>query len=464
VPRDHERPDDGDVSLAVVRLPATDSGQRIGSLVVNPGGPGGSGVRYARAAERVITANVRNRFDIVGFDPRGVAMSEPVDCLSDAELDTFLAIDGSPDTARERKRLVTEAREFAAGCGRRSGQLLPHLSTADAARDMDVLREALGEERLTYLGKSYGTLLGATYAELFPRRVGRLVLDGAIDPTLSGGEIGVAQAEGFEGALRAFVQDCQALEDCPLRGGPTADVDSGVDQVADLLAEVDRAPLPGEGDRELTQSLALLGVVAALYDEANGWPVLRLALGRAFDGDGSVLLTLADFYTERQRDGSYTSNQNEATYAVTCLDRAEPTDVDAYAADARDFARRSPLFGAYVAWSTLPCASWPAPPVSRPHPIRAPGAAPILVVGTVRDPATPYVWAQALAEQLESGVLLSYDGDGHTAYARGSECIDDAVERYLIDGEVPPADTVCEPSGPGGDEVALGPLAVAARR
>jgi pimeloyl-ACP methyl ester carboxylesterase len=429
--------------LEVVRLPAADRGKRVGSLVVNPGGPGGSGVRYARAAAQVITAKVRNSFDIVGFDPRGVGMSEPVDCLDDAELDTFLAVDGSPDSARERKQLAREARQFAAGCGRRTGELLPHLSTADVARDMDLLREALGEERLNYLGKSYGTLLGATYAELFPERVGRLVLDGAIDPTLTGGEIGLAQAEGFEGALRAFVRDCRALEDCPLRGGPTADVRSGVGQVADLLADVDRTPLWGGQDRKLTQSLALLGVAAALYDEASGWPALRVALSRAFDGDGSVLLVLADFYTDRQRDGSYSGNQNEVAYAVNCLDRAEPTDVDAYAADAREFARRSPLFGAYVAWSGLPCAFWPAPPDSGPHPIRAPGAAPILVVGTVRDPATPYAWAQSLAEQLESGVLLSYDGDGHTAYARGSSCIDEAVERYLIEGELPAEGTVC---------------------
>jgi pimeloyl-ACP methyl ester carboxylesterase len=437
-PIDYEDPGRGDVSIAMIRLPASDPDERVGSLLVNPGGPGGSGIEYVREARARFTKPVRERFDIVGFDPRGVAASDPVRCQNDQETDTWLAADASPDSPAEEQRIEDLSRTFAQRCGTRGGALLGHMSTKDAARDLDLMRATLGDEQLYYLGKSYGTFLGATYAELFPSRVGRAVLDGAIDPSLSSDEISRGQSEGFELALRAFIDDC-VQRDCPL--GTSRD--EALRQLDQLLADSDRSPLPTDDPaRPLTQSLALLGVAVPLYDRAS-WPVLRAALQDAVAGDGTTLLRLSDLYTDRESSGHYSTNSNDAIYAVNCLDRADDATQDEARRLAADLARTSPRFGPYIAWSNRPCVSWPARPDNAPHAIRAAGAQPILVVGTTRDPATPYQWAQGLAKQLTSGVLLSYDGDGHTAYAQGDDCVDEAVEEYLIEGTPPEDGTRC---------------------
>jgi pimeloyl-ACP methyl ester carboxylesterase len=440
VPLDYAQPAQEAIKLSVIRRPAGDRSERIGSLLLNPGGPGASGVDFARQADLVVSRTLRARFDIVGFDPRGVARSAPVECLSDKGLDEFIATDGSPDDAGEEQALVGEARALAAACEKRSGKVLAHVATADAARDMDVLRSMLGDEKLHYLGKSYGTFLGATYAELFPSRVGRLVLDGAIDPKRSSEEINREQAKGFELALDAFIDDCLREHDCPLSGGHAG----ALAQIDRLLARSDARPLRSDEGRPVTQSLVVLGIVAALYDQDGGWPVLQLALEEAFGGDGSTLLALADYYTDREDDGHYSSNANEAIYAVNCLDRPEQPDLSEVRALSAQYAKVSPRFGPYLAWSSLPCTYWPAGPQGQPHAIHAPGAAPILVVGTLRDPATPYEWAVSLAGQLDSGVLLTWDGDGHTAYRRGSRCVDRAVDNYLVTGTTPTDGTRCD--------------------
>jgi pimeloyl-ACP methyl ester carboxylesterase len=432
VPLDYDAPDGESIELSVARRPASDTDRRLGSLLVNPGGPGASGVDYARDAEYVVSDALLRRYDIVGFDPRGVGDSTPVTCLSDRRIDTYLAADGSPDDRSEERQLVTLARGLARGCAEESGPLLAHVGTEDAARDMDVLRAAVGDERLNFLGKSYGTFLGATYAELFPDRVGRLVLDGALDPRRSSEEVNLEQAKGFEVALRAFVDDCLAGDDCPLPGGRAA----ALRTIDGILARADERPLRSDEGRPVTQALVLLGIVASLYDEEGGWPVLALALEEALEGDGSTLLALADYYTDRE-DGTYLTNANEAIYAVTCVDRPEQDGVAAVRRLAKEYAAESPRFGSYLAWTALPCTFWPVPPQGEPGPLRARGAAPILVIGTLRDPATPYAWAVGLAEQLESGVLLAWDGDGHTAYLRGSDCVNDAVDAYLLRGDVP---------------------------
>jgi pimeloyl-ACP methyl ester carboxylesterase len=433
VPLDYEDPSGDTIDLAVIRLPAGD--ESIGALLVNPGGPGASGVEYARQARAVLSDDVRDSFDVVGWDPRGVGDSDPVKCLDDKQLDAFLALDGSPDDRSEVTALDNTSKDFAAACEAKSAKLLPHVGTPDAARDMDVLRAVLGDEKLNYLGKSYGTFLGATYAELFPQHVGRVVLDGAIDPAVSAQEMSLAQAKGFEQALDAFIDDCLKTSDCPV--GP--DRAGAKREIAGILTQADRSPLRTGTDRELTQSLAILGVAVAMYDSEQGWPALRFALQRANQGDGSVLLQLSDIYTDRQSDGQYASNQNEAIYAVNCLDRPDSSSASQIEQNEPRFEQASPTFGDYLAWSSLPCRYWPAKgqPGSEPHEITADGAAPIVVVGTTRDPATPYAWAENLASELSSGVLLTWDGDGHTAYFRGSSCIDSAVDDYLINGEVP---------------------------
>ncbi|HEY8456820.1 MAG TPA: alpha/beta hydrolase [Actinopolymorphaceae bacterium] len=434
VPLDYAHPQQQAIELGVLRVRARDDDARLGSLVVNPGGPGGSGIEYAAAAPFVISRPVLDRYDIVGFDPRGVGTSTPVDCVSDREMDAYLAIDASPDSAAEQQELLAAARKFATGCKTRSGELLGHVSTVEAARDMDILRSALGDKELTYLGKSYGTFLGATYAELFPQRAGRLVLDGAIDPTLSARDLSLEQAKGFEVALRAFITDCVQGGECPL-GSSRAEAYRRLDS---LLARIDRTPLPTGEERELTQSLAVTGIVMPLYLKEY-WPRLRVALAAALNGDGSRLLTLADEYAERQPDGRYRSNSGEAIYAVNCLDRPDLSSLKEAVAEEPAFRKASPRFGPFILWGSLTCAEWPVKPTGKPGPLRAVGSKPILVIGTTRDPATPYEWSVRLADQLASGVLLTREGDGHTAYMQGNVCIDEAVEAFLIDGQ-PPAD------------------------
>jgi pimeloyl-ACP methyl ester carboxylesterase len=436
-PLDYASPGTGeDVELAVSRTKATGPGKRLGSLLVNPGGPGGSAIGYLQSYAGIgYPAPVRAQYDMVAVDPRGVARSEPVICLSDKQMDAYTEVDQTPDNQAETAGLVDTFKDFARGCETRSGDILGHVSTTDAARDMDVLRAALGDEKLTYLGASYGTFLGATYAGLFPGRVGRLVLDGAMDPSLSSIEMNRDQTAGFETAFAAFAEDCVERDDCPLGTKNTAEAGR---RLQGFFEKTDANPVPTDQGRELTESLATIGVIAAMYDE-GAWPQLRMALQSAMDGDGSGLLGLADLYYEREPDGTY-ANLMYANPAVNCLDLPPaftgPEDVRR---QLPSFRKASPVFGTGLAWAALNCTYWPQKATGASHRIEAEGAPPIVVVGTTRDPATPYGWARALADQLDSGSLLTYEGDGHTAYGRGSNCIDRAINTYLLEGR-PPTD------------------------
>jgi pimeloyl-ACP methyl ester carboxylesterase len=437
VPLDYADPDGEPITLSLLRVPASEEDQRIGSLLVNPGGPGGSGVDYAANAEVYFGAELRAAFDIVGFDPRGVVRSTPIDCVTDAELDAFIASDPDPDTPREARQSDALLRQFGQGCLERSGDLTRHVSTEEAARDMDVIRAVLGEPKLTYFGASYGTFLGATYADLFPERVGRMVFDGAIDPSLSSVETSLVQAEGFEVALEAYVANCVESGDCYL-GSTTED---GMAAVRTLLEQLDAEPISGDGERELTEGLAVLGIWAPLYNRDN-WSVLDSGLSQALDGDGRTLLLLADQYVSRGPDG-YLDNAPEALYAVNCLDSGEAVSLEEARAQEEAFLEVSSVFGRIFAFGLSACGSWPVQSGKQPQALDAAGADPILVVGTSRDPATPLAWAEALAEQLESGVLVTRDGDGHTGYSAGNDCVDDVVEKYLVAGEVPDGDVDC---------------------
>ena len=432
VPLDYQAPEAGTIEVAVLRSPATGD-ERIGSLLVNPGGPGGSGLDHA-ASDGVVSDDVHERFDVVGFDPRGVGESSPIDCLDDAALDEFVSADGSPDVDAEIVELQEQAQALASGCEARSGEMLPHIGTADVARDMDVLRAVIGEEKIHYLGSSYGTYIGALYVEQFPQRVGRVVLDGAIDPTLSGNELGLGQAEGFERALSSYLEFCVGEGDCPL-----GETDSEARAtLANLLAVIDESPLPTDDDeRPLTQALAILGIVLPLYlTPDEGYEPLSVALESALAGDGTTLLTFADLYLFRNPDGTYDGNSNEVILAVNCLDKPDVSSVEEVEEGLPAFEAASQIFGPYLGWGGLACTTWPVPPVAEPARVSAAGADPILVVGTTGDPATPYEWAEALASQLESGVLLTREGLGHLAYQAGNDCIDEAIDAYLLDGTV----------------------------
>ena len=440
VPLDHDDPAGQTIEIAVLRSPAT-SGEAQGSLVVNPGGPGGSGVDYAKTGDQIATEDVLAAYDVVGFDPRGVGRSTPIDCLDDQELDAYVSEGGTPEDEEDIADAQEIGQEFIEGCQANSGEMLPHLGTADVARDLDILRATLGEEQLTYLGKSYGTFIGALYAELFPDRAGRLVLDGAIDPSLSGRELSLGQAEGFEVALSSFLDWCVEQESCSL-GASESEARSTLEQ---LLTDVESEPLPtDDSERPLTSGLMMLGVVLPLYLPADqGYPVLDQALSRALDGDGQGLMLLADTYLMRNPDGSYNGNQNEVIVAVNCLDRPSDASVEEIEDGVAEFEEASPTFGSFLALGDLTCAQWPAEPESEPAPVSADGAEPILVVGTTGDPATPYEWAESLAEQLSSGVLLTYEGAVHTAYRSGSSCVDERVDAYLLGDETPQQGETC---------------------
>ncbi|QMU74690.1 alpha/beta hydrolase [Streptacidiphilus sp. PB12-B1b] len=439
VPLDYADPAAGDITLGLAKSPAAGNGhKRLGSLLINPGGPGGSAVEYAEYAAQTYPAPVRDAYDFVGVDPRGVGRSTPVTCLTNRQMDAFTAVDTTPTTQAQIDRLVAADKEFAQGCEQKSGKLLAHVSTVDAARDMDVVRALLGDPRLNYLGKSYGTFLGATYAGLFPSRVGTMVLDGAMNPSLSALQLDSQQAGGFETAFNAFARDCVSHSGCPL-GRTAAAADTGLDT---LFTSLSARPLPTGQPRMLDEALGMTGVIAAMYDQEQ-WPQLRAALSQAERGNGAGLLALSDQYYERDPSGQY-SNLMYANAAVDCLDLpTAATDPQQVEQQLPAYQAASHQFGASLAWSGLTCAYWPVKATGEPHTIPARGAAPILVVGTTRDPATPYAWAQALAAQLDSGTLLTYNGDGHTAYARGSSCVDTAVNTYLLTGRTPPKGTVC---------------------
>jgi pimeloyl-ACP methyl ester carboxylesterase len=442
VPLDYAAPEGKTIQLAMVRLR---SKQAHGSLVLNPGGPGESGIDLARHAYDELSADLVVAFDIVGFDPRGVGASDPVDCLSDTELDKFLATDGTPRTPQQVAAITTVSAGFGAGCVAKTPDIAAHMGTVDAARDMDVIRAALGEEKLDYLGFSYGTDLGAEYADLFPARVGRMVLDGVFPGSLTLEQGLAQQSDSYDASLRRFAADCVTRADCPLTGTPA----DGVRQIQRFLTGLDTHPLPAGPNRLLTEGNATPSLYYLLYNPKDSWPYLRTSLAAAFAGDGTDLIAALDGTYGRQTDGTYSGNFLEAYYAVTCTDTPQLGGPKHVAALGVAWSRTAPVFGEGQAWGTLPCWHWaPVQTTTASLPVaHATGSAPILLVSTTHDPATPYAWGVEVAKELDNATLLTYDGDGHTAYHRGSDCIDAAVDAYLIHGTVPPKGTGCH-AGP----------------
>jgi pimeloyl-ACP methyl ester carboxylesterase len=433
VPIDYQDPGGETIELALLKDPADNPAQRVGSLIVNPGGPGAPGTSYAENSSLAFGKVLRDDFDIVGFDPRGTGESDPVDCISDVELDAFSAADPDPDTPEEGQQLQESYEAFFQGCMEKSDSLINHVTTVETARDMDVLRAALGESQMLYFGASYGTKLGATYADLFPDKVGRMVLDGAVDLSIDARQLSLEQAGGFEVALRSYVQNCVDQGDCFL--GDT--VDDGLKTIQDLIASIEEKALPTQdGSRSLEVGNAFYGLVAPLYNREY-WSILDQALQTSLGGDGSLLLKLSDLYESRNDDGTYSDNSAEAILAINCLDDPYSITADQVPQQIPAFEQASPTFGDVFAWGLVSCHGVQAKATEKDDTIDAAGAAPIVVVGTTRDPATPYQWAVHLADQLKSAVLVSRDGDGHTGYNAGNQCVDGAVESYLVDGTVP---------------------------
>ena len=434
VPLDHAEPAGETIEVAVARAPTAEDDRRIGSLVFNPGGPGGSGIEFLTAAASLVPRRIAEHFDLVSFDPRGVAASTAIDCDTDFDDDVPLLAAGD-DAGWEA--LVAEAQVRSETCTTDSSVLEPYVGTNNAARDLDLLREALGDEQLSYVGFSYGTRLGATYAELFPERVRALVLDGAVKPTDDLSLLGLEQGPGFDAALESFAAACDADADCAL-----TDVGSTLDVVTGLFAEIDDVGsfATDDDDRILTPGELQLGVVAALYS-TQLWPVLADALFLAQEQqDGTLLQVLADTYLGRQPDGSY-DNSQVAGFAVNCADDPARPPIDEVRRQAERAAAASQYFDGFLRASTG-CIGTPDPidPIAIGP---AEGAAPILVIGTTGDPATPYEWSVEMADVLSSGVLYTVEAEGHTAFL-SVPCVDDVVTDYLVDLELPDEGSSCD--------------------
>ncbi|MCA0146898.1 alpha/beta hydrolase [Blastococcus sp. LR1] len=426
VPISYDEPSGATLPLFLVRAKPAGQTERIGSLVVNPGGPGGSGADAAIGLALTLPEDVLRRFDVVGFDPRGVGLSTPVECIPGQLKDRLVAAEPRPTTAEQLDDVFALTREVAEGCAEEYGDALGTFNTVDTARDMEQLRESLGDEQLTYLGYSYGTTLGSTYAELFPDRVRAMVLDAAVDPDTDLVGDAEASAAGFEGGFNAFADNCKALiAGCPLGPDPRLFVD-------DLLAQAAGAPIPSsaEGEtRQATPGVVVTAVQAALYDTAS-WPQLAQGLRAARDGDAKALFSLADQLTGRLEDKSY-SNLLDANLAINCADTDETVEESEIRALVAEWSQEYPLFGAGSAAGLFTCSVWDAD--RTPLPDRdAEGSAPILVVGNQGDPVTPLPGAVDMAEDLTSGVLLTWQGQGHTAYPK-TDCVTAAVNAYLID-------------------------------
>ncbi|MEU3096265.1 alpha/beta hydrolase [Streptomyces sp. NPDC006967] len=438
-PLDWDEPDGETIDVALIRArsSADDAADRIGSLLFNFGGPGESGVATLPALASDYE-KLRTRYDLVGFDPRGAGGSNGVTCLDAEAMREMAEQDDTPDDGEDEVAALLKSRQvYADACERESGPMLPHVGTEDAARDMDLMRQLLGDDRLHYFGISYGTELGAVYAHLFPRHVGRAVLDGVVDPTLDQMEEALAQAGGFQLAFDHFAEWC-AGNGCSL--GDSADEVEAV--VRELEAALDDDPLTLDGDRELTGSLLLDAVIQALYLE-TAWPALEVGLELLADDEGETMMNLADALGDRHAAGY--SDQQDARTAITCADRDDRYTVDDVVEMAPAFEKASPLFGDTMVWGALECTDWPVPGRADHPDVRAPGAPPVLLVGNTGDPATPYEGAARMAEQLGKGVgvELTYEGEGHGAYDSGNRCVQDAVDAYLLDGHVPAAGSVC---------------------
>jgi pimeloyl-ACP methyl ester carboxylesterase len=429
VPVDYNHIDNNTITLQVIKHPANKQTKRLGSLIMNPGGPGGSGIQYVLSADYIVSKSIEDVYDLIGFDPRGVNLSDPIRCLTDKQEDIFLGGNGTIQSAADLATTVAASKLLADNCARVAGSKLGHYSTLETAKDMELLRILLKESKLNYVGKSYGTFLGTLYAALYPKTTGRIVLDGAVDPNISVEDQNIAQAVGFDTALKSYLASNSKYS---------------IKQIKAFLQLSRTKPLVNSRGRQLSESLAITAIASALYDSANGWPDLTFALDQAFTHKNPTgLFSLVDSYNERDLNGHYVTNQTDISQITSCLDFKDPRSIAQIQADAAKFATAAPFFGPYLAYSGLACKYWKVGPVAVPTLINL-KTNPLLVIGTTRDPATPYKWAQGLHKDLLDSTLITLNGDGHTGANRGSSCVDKAMNTYLLTGAVPAHDLTCD--------------------
>jgi len=439
VPLDYSNLELGDIAIAVSRTVHT-SANFQGSIVVNPGGPGSPGLDFATYVAKEIAPTVAKEFDFIGFDPRGVGKSAPVTCMTSQQTAQWLSMDSTPDTTAETAAVMKAAGKIGQGCLKYSPRIAPKVGTPFATQDLDLLRSALREEKLNWLGFSYGTSLGASYIQSFPNRVGRFVLDGAVDPTLNSMQLSLGQSKGFQRAFQNYAQRCLSKAPCPI-GTTQVGVTSGVNT---LLRRLDSRPLPTKHGSPLTQSLGTSAIFTALY-ATDMWELLTEALTSAYRGDGTGLLELSWMGSDQSGPATFSSNVQSAYYAINCWDSPATPGVAGLASAAKQWAKTSPIpeMAKSMSWGNAPCSLWFAHDTKAPAAVSSTTTAPILIIGTLFDPATPYAWAQSLHKQLATSTLLTYGGNGHTAFGGGSRCIDISVNDYLLNGRMPSPDKVC---------------------
>jgi pimeloyl-ACP methyl ester carboxylesterase len=447
VPINWQDPSTNSIKIALVEHRAT--GARIGSLLVNPGGPGGSGVEFVEnGVDYVVDSTVSKHYDVIGFDPRGVGKSAPVKCLSDRQQDAYLyaptvgAVGSKPWIADQRKR----ARSLAAACLNNTGSLLGHIDTVSAAHDMDVIRAALGEKRLNYLGYSYGTELGSVYAGLYPKNIGRMVFDGPENPWDSSPlGTGDQQTVAFEDELDDYLRSCLAGKaaalagaDCPFSGS----LHSAEQTLERWLTSADAHPIQNSDGRYLDGNTLATAIEEAMYS-TRSWPDLTEALNEVKTGGAEEAFILADYYNWRDTNGSYEDNNTLANTAINCLEYGHAFDPLGDAVHLKKLIRDAPVLGPYNAYGDITCSGWKVGPAPFPEPFSASSSGPLLMVATTGDPATPYEEALDLSKQLVNSHLVTFKGEGHTAYDQGHSCVDKAVDNYLVAGTVPASDPEC---------------------
>ncbi len=433
VPVDYEKIDNQSFTLRALRHSALDQENKLGSILVNPGGPGGSAIFYAFNAESILSSKINQRYDIVGFDPRGINESDEIRCLSDTEEDAFLSADASDGRAASIAALSAISKDFAEKCAKAAGSKLGHYSTLEAAKDMEILRILLNEKKLNFLGKSYGTYLGTLYAALYPESVGRMVLDGAVSPNVSMREQQLAQAVAFDKALNNFLATQKRFK--------LADIKR-------LLLEAETNPIKGADGRLASESIAITAIATTLYDSGDGWRNLNKMLVQAIvKQNPTEMFKQADAYNNRDSSGNYYSNQTDVSIIINCLDWEEPRTIEEMASDRGEFIKAAPIFGPYLYLATLPCKYWKSEPQLPPVPLKNIDTTPVLVIGVTNDPATPYEWAQDLAKVFTNGKLLTLNGDGHTGHNQGNICIDLVVDSYFLTGKIGSKPLICAKSG-----------------
>jgi len=416
VPMDYAAIDKNTFTLSAIRHSATDKKNRIGTLFVNPGGPGGSAFDYAQAATQIVSKKIVQRYDIVGFDPRGVGRSQPMRCLTDKEEDNYISADTSVITQNDLNALLSAAKNFAAKCAIKTGPKIGHYGTVETAKDMELLRTLMKEPKLNYLGKSYGTFLGTLYAALYPSKVGKFVLDGAIDPNATNAQQNLIQAMGFDSALLDYTKKTKTFTQ---------------KDILNFIDSLRANPLTLPNGRKLTSSLAIIAIASTLYDNKSGWPNLSEALDEAINKKNPrTLLDLADNYNTRDANGHY-SNENDMAQVISCLDLADNRSIAQITQDGKLLKQKAPVFGPFLTYAGLTCKYWKHSPSKKPA-MTSIKTTPVIVIGVTKDPATPYSWALKLHSILKNSTLITFNGEGHTGHNRGSSCVDNRVDTYLL--------------------------------